>query len=112
MSSNREGQEFIINPDDIKNLAVGQCVVSVKTSKVHCKVNLPLPRQYRSATEVKEATQLKSRMRGLVALESSKTEGERNGELSAENFWVGGETEELQEESHRNKWNVILNGKN
>lgn len=42
MSSNRETQEFLINPNLIKNLQVGECVVSVKTQSRHQKVKLPL----------------------------------------------------------------------
>ncbi|MGK5084892.1 TraM recognition domain-containing protein [Bdellovibrionota bacterium FG-1] len=37
MSSNREVQEFVISPDRIKNLKIGQTVLSVKTSGI-CKV--------------------------------------------------------------------------
>jgi hypothetical protein len=46
-SSNRESLEFIVSPDQIKNLGVGQCVVSIKTRRLHRITKLPLPAQHR-----------------------------------------------------------------
>ena len=40
--SSREVQEFQIHPDVVKNLTTGECIVSIKTSKVLTTVKLPM----------------------------------------------------------------------
>ena len=43
LSSNREVLEFRISPDTIKDLSIGQCVVSVKTEKLFRELKVPSP---------------------------------------------------------------------
>ena len=44
LSSNRDAQEFRVSPDAIKEMKVGQCVLSIKTEGVFKIVQIPLPR--------------------------------------------------------------------
>lgn len=41
MGSTRESQEFIAHPDQIKNLKVGECVVSIKTQNLSQFIQIP-----------------------------------------------------------------------
>ena len=41
MSSNREVQEFIFHPDEIKNLQVGECVLAIKNEGVAKRIEIP-----------------------------------------------------------------------
>jgi hypothetical protein len=87
MSSNRETLEFIVGPDEIKTLRVGECVVSIKTQKMSRKVRLPLPPSFsRLGKSGSTAVDLSFKLRGLVAVPIQKTEAERVRDLSAENF--------------------------
>ena len=87
MSSNRETQEFNISPDTIKTLQVGECVVSIKTQKLHRRVKLPLPPSFnRLGKSDTAAVNLASKKRGLKSPQHQKTECERLRDLSAENF--------------------------
>lgn len=47
-SSNREGQEFIVNPDRIKSLRVGECVFSMKTERELSILRVPLMKRRRA----------------------------------------------------------------
>jgi type IV secretory pathway TraG/TraD family ATPase VirD4 len=98
-SSNRESQEFIVAPDTIKTLGVGECVLSVKTGKVHRKIRLPLPPSFRSKTPTDSTEALSKRIRGRVS--HSKTESERIQDLSAENF-------EINQPKASSKWAALV----
>lgn len=43
LSSNREALEFRVAPDTIKDLSIGQCILSMKTEKIFKKVAIPHP---------------------------------------------------------------------
>lgn len=43
MSSNREALEFRISPDTIKDLAIGKCIVSIKTDRIFKELAVPHP---------------------------------------------------------------------
>ncbi|OFZ78414.1 MAG: hypothetical protein A2583_14085 [Bdellovibrionales bacterium RIFOXYD1_FULL_53_11] len=42
-SSNRESEEFIVHPNEIKTLRVGGCILSMKTERVLKRMSLPFP---------------------------------------------------------------------
>ncbi len=65
MSSNREVQEFLVSPDQIKNLRVGECIVSAKTLRTHRIVRLPLPPRYAEAAPASEDVVLDGKVRSL-----------------------------------------------
>jgi hypothetical protein len=48
-TSNREAQEFIVSPDKIKSLRIGQCVFSIKTEGVSRVIQVP----FRKPTKAK-----------------------------------------------------------
>ncbi|MBI3534349.1 MAG: hypothetical protein HY072_02520, partial [Deltaproteobacteria bacterium] len=42
-SSNRESDEFIIHPNEIKSLKVGECIFSMKTEGILKRLRIPFP---------------------------------------------------------------------
>jgi conjugal transfer pilus assembly protein TraD len=103
LSSNRESQEFVITPDEIKSLGVGQCVVSVKTRKMAKKIRLPLAPQFRSESEREDSVQWKSRIRNLTS------QAPIQPSLSAEAFDLNPASAASSPVS--SKWNFLTNSK-
>jgi len=46
-ASNRISKEFRIHPDTIKELAIGECIFSVKSSETLSQIRVPLPKPKR-----------------------------------------------------------------
>ena len=53
-ASLRETQEFVVSPDRIKSLAVGQCVLSIKTQGVNRTIQVPFRNQAKTKKKPKQ----------------------------------------------------------
>lgn len=81
-ASNREVLEFKVDPDTIKDLGVGECVVSIKTARIQKKVKLPLPKSFVSKTSREVSDQnstLRPTVRGHGRAADLKTEHQDRG---------------------------------
>jgi hypothetical protein len=114
MSSNRESQEFIIGPDEIKNLGVGKCVVSVKTAKVSRTVKLPLPKTFLSENRTAKNGNTGPITRGLLSVQESSQNLNYLPSLTGERFNIHPSKNNLvntvgQEVPVLNsKWNTVI----
>lgn len=87
-SSNREVQEFIISPDQLRKLKVGECILSIKTQQLNRKIKFRMPKRFAQGnqdfSQISEI--LKSKRRNLVATDSEKTRSEKASDLSVSQF--------------------------
>ncbi|HLE01299.1 MAG TPA: type IV secretion system DNA-binding domain-containing protein [Bdellovibrionota bacterium] len=109
--TSRETMEFVIGPDRIKNLGVGQCIISIKTKKLTRLTKLPLPKSFRAfgKTPQIEREPLSGRRRSPVSAPSEKTTAEEARDLSAENFHISSKKSQPapRNPADQGKWDLV-----